>query len=148
MASSSKAAPAARKRRASEGPNSSGASFPTQTAGIVDAPEEQVLAAASRVDDRVTKEIQTLQQQQRALRDERRRVAAELRNAQKRRQRLKHRSRLLSSADLVAVLALREQEHLAQLTREAQANRAETPSEPVAEGTGARPADDDRQIGE
>ena len=148
MAPSSKAAPAARKRRASEGPNSSGASFPTQTASIVDAPEEQVLAAASRVDERVTKEIQTLQQQQRALRDERRRVAAELRNAQKRRQRLKHRARLLSSADLVAVLALREQEHIALLTREAQARRAETPSEPVAEARATPRADDASRIGE
>ena len=75
-------------------------------------------------------------------------MAAELRTAQKRRQRLKHRARLLSSADLVAVLALREQEHIALLTREAQARRAETPSEPVAEARATPRADDDSRIGE
>ena len=44
------------------------------------------------------------------MRDERKRVANELRNAQRRRRRLKHKARLLSHDDLAQVLALRQEE--------------------------------------
>ena len=53
-------------------------------------------------------DIVRLQKEQKRVREERKRVAQELRNAQKRKQRLKHRARLLSSEDLMTVIAMRE----------------------------------------
>ncbi len=53
-------------------------------------------------------EIQRLKEEQKSLRDGRRRVAKELRNAEKRRQRLRKKARLLSDADLVQVIGMRQ----------------------------------------
>ncbi len=58
----------------------------------------------------MNEEIDRLLREQKTVRDERKRVAAELKNAQRRRKRLKHRARLLSSDDLARVLALRAAE--------------------------------------
>ena len=61
----------------------------------------------------VNSEIQRLLADQKEVREARKRVANELKNAQRRRRRLKHRARLLSTDDLVTVLGLRavEQGH-------------------------------------
>ena len=67
------------------------------------------LAAAGRaVDDRVSEDIARLQAEQKRMREERKKVANELRDAQKRKHRLKHRARLLSSEDSTTVIAMRE----------------------------------------
>ena len=55
-------------------------------------------------------EISRLLREQRELRGQRKRVAQDLKNAQRRRKRLKHRARLLSNDDLAKVMALRELE--------------------------------------
>jgi len=60
--------------------------------------------------DTIKDEIQQLVDEQKKLRDERKRVSQELKNAQWRQKRLKHRARLLSSEDLMRVMALRAQE--------------------------------------
>ena len=66
--------------------------------------------AASGAVASMNSEIDRLLGEQRTVRNERKRVAAELKNAQRRRKRLKHCARLLSSDDLVKVLALRDED--------------------------------------
>ena len=94
------------------------------------------LAAAGRaIDDRVSADITRLQAEQKRVREERKRVANELRNAQKRKQRLKHRARLLSSEDLMTVIAMRETD--AAVRRAAETDAPVDPQtllEPVASG--------------
>ena len=58
----------------------------------------------------VPKEIESLLEQQRTMRAERAQLAKDLRNAQRRRARLKHKARLLSASDLASVLVLRQEE--------------------------------------
>ena len=58
----------------------------------------------------VNSDIERLLEEQRVARAEKRRVQEELKNAQRRRRRLKYKARLLSQDDLVHVLALRKQE--------------------------------------
>ena len=57
-------------------------------------------------------EIQRLKEEQRKLRLDKKQVAKDLKNAERRRGRLKKRAKLLSDTDLVAVLSLRQQERL------------------------------------
>ena len=58
----------------------------------------------------VSKETESLLEQQRTMRAERAQLAKDLRNAQRRRARLKHKARLLSASDLASVLVLRQEE--------------------------------------
>ena len=70
------------------------------------------------------------------MREERKRVSQELRNAQKRKQRLKHRARLLSSEDLMTVIAMRETDGVVRRVAEAAAAPAGAASaEPPAAET-------------
>ena len=71
----------------------------------------------------VNEEIEQLLQQQRDIRDQRKKVAIELKNAQRRRRRLKHRARLLSSIDLLTVLGLRSEETNANKQKSADKDR-------------------------
>ena len=81
-------------------------------------------------------EISRLQKEQKRVRDERKRVSQELRNAQKRKQRLKHRARLLSSEDLMTVIAMRETDGVVRRVAEtAAAPAVATSAEPVAAET-------------
>ena len=57
--------------------------------------------------------VQRLKAEQKRLREDKKRVATELRNAEKKRQRLKHRAVKLSDADLLAVIQLRRDEKAA-----------------------------------
>jgi hypothetical protein len=66
-------------------------------------------ASASRIHG----EVQRLKLEQKKLRDERKRIAAELRNAEKKRMRLKSRAQKLSDSDLLAVIQLRRDEKAA-----------------------------------
>ena len=102
---------------------------------------------------RVSADIARLHAEQKRVREERKRVANELRNAQKRKQRLKHRARLLSNEDLLAVAAMRETDAVARhacLTA-APAGAAVTPEPVAGDFVGAArdsDADDDMQDGE
>ena len=76
------------------------------------------------------------------MREERKRVAAELRNAQKRKQRLKHRARLLSSEDLMTVIAMRETDNVTRRAAEAAGQGPAAPAlEPIASAEAAEHSD-------
>ena len=63
--------------------------------------------AASSSSCSVSRDIARLLEEQKRVREERKKVTNDLRNAQRRRSRLKHKARLLSSTDLMTVMALR-----------------------------------------
>ena len=65
-----------------------------------------VFASAEKEID-ILGNIKALKEQQKGLRDERKRVTKLLRNEEKRRQRLRKRARQLSDGDLVAMLNMR-----------------------------------------
>ena len=58
----------------------------------------------------IVDEINALKVEQKAARDMKKKITKDLRNAEKRRQRLKKRAKQLSDADLVAVMSLRVHE--------------------------------------
>ena len=62
---------------------------------------------------RVTSEIDELLAAQKRAREEKKRLANEMKNAKRRKQRLTKRARLLSTEDLLTVVALRESERAA-----------------------------------
>ena len=70
-------------------------------------------SAGAALGCKVSADIARLQAEQKRVREERKRVASELRNTQKRKQRLKHRARLLSNEDLMMVAAMRETDAVA-----------------------------------
>jgi len=89
----------------------SGSSAPPAPAaqhGVLSGPA--LLASGASNAEKVTSAIENLIEQQKAMRLERKRIAQDLRNAQKKRARLKNKARLLSTEDLLTVVALREQD--------------------------------------
>ena len=70
--------------------------------------------------------VDRLLQEQKKVREDRKRVTLDLKNAVRRRNRLKTRARLLSASDLVAVMNMREVEAARKLARTATAAAAET----------------------
>ena len=58
----------------------------------------------------VSKEIEDLLDTQRQIRAQRAQITKDLKNAQRRRHRLKHKARLLTASDLASVLVLRQEE--------------------------------------
>ena len=58
----------------------------------------------------VSREIDALLEAQNKMRAERAKLAKDLKNAQRRRARLKHKARLLSASDLASVLVMRQEE--------------------------------------
>ena len=58
----------------------------------------------------IVDEINALKEEQKAARDAKKKITKELRNAEKRRNRLKKRAKQLSDADLLAVMSLRVHE--------------------------------------
>ena len=70
------------------------------------------------------------------MKEEKKAVAKELKNAQRRRSRLKHKARLLSQLDLLEVMNLRTDEERAKRPRSSQPSESSTaepaPSEPVS----------------
>ena len=60
--------------------------------------------------------INTFKNEQAKLRAERKRVAAELKNAQRRKRRLRTKARQLSNEDILAVLLIRQEQGTAQAT--------------------------------
>ena len=83
-------------------------------------------------------EIQALKEEQKRVRDNRKEVTKKLRNAERRRRRLKLRANRLSDSDLLAVISLRnyEKAHGARSTVEEE-DDDESDSEQEAEAVGA-----------
>jgi hypothetical protein len=75
-------------------------------------------------------DIERLLDEQKKLRQEKRAVAKDLKNAQKRRRRLKHRARLLSNDDLLTVISLREAEPVAACGKSSAKAKAKAKSSP------------------
>ena len=74
----------------------------------------------------VSSDIANLLAEQKRVREERKQLANDLRNAQRRRQRLKHKARLLSKDDLHSVMTLRLEE---EVFKESKATKAQTRAE-------------------
>ena len=99
----------------------------------------------------MSKEIEDLLETQRQVRAQRAQVTKELKNAQRRKQRLKHKARLLTAADLASVLVLRQEEEEAKerapkrrrSSQPASGATLPNPSAVVAEGEGVELAADD-----
>ena len=113
----------------------------------------RALASGSRSSSStgVSKEIEDLLETQRQVRAQRAQVTKELKNAQRRKQRLKHKARLLTAADLASVLVLRQEEEDAKertpkrrrSSQPASEATSPKPSAVVAEGEGVELAADD-----
>ena len=89
-------------------------------------------------------EITALKEQQKKAKEEKKAITKELRNAHRRRQRLKKRAKALSDADLLAVISLRNHEKA--LGRHPSAEEEEDDEESDSEledqiGTGSAPSD-------
>ena len=67
-----------------------------------------IAAAAQEEPSDLGATIQALQKEQKALKDKRKRLQTDLRNARKRKTRLSSRTRLLSDTDLMQILVMRE----------------------------------------
>lgn len=91
----------------------------------------------------VSKEIDTLLDAQKKLRADKVQLAKDLKNAQRRRSRLKHKARLLSAGDLASVLVLRQEEEEQKVKVAAKRRRSSQPDPTVREtgDNGDRPAD-------
>ena len=70
-------------------------------------PQPAAVFASAQKEIDILGNVKALKEQQKGLRDERKRVTKLLRNEEKRRQRLRKRARQLSDGDLVALLKMR-----------------------------------------
>ena len=89
-------------------------------------------------------EIEALKDQQKKAKEAKKAITKELRNANRRRQRLKKRAKALTDADLLAVISLRNHEKA--LGRQPSAEEEEDDEESESEldeqtGTGSAPSD-------
>ena len=90
----------------------------------------------------VSREIDALLEAQKKMRAEKAQLAKDLKNAQRRRSRLKHKARLLSASDLASVLVLRQEEEEQRDKAAAKRRRSSQPDPRVCEihDNGDRPA--------
>ena len=90
----------------------------------------------------VSREIDALLEAQKKMRQEKAQLAKDLKNAQRRRSRLKHKARLLSATDLASVLVLRQEEEEQRVKAAAKRRRCSQPDPRVCEigDNGDRPA--------
>ena len=92
----------------------------------------------------VSREIDALLEAQKKLRADKAQLAKDLKNAQRRRSRLKHKARLLSAADLASVLVLRQEEEEQKVRAAAKRRRQSSQPGTTPRETGEnvdRPAD-------
>ena len=82
--------------------------------------------------------ITTLRHEQAKLRAERKRVAAELKNAQRRKRRLRTKARQLSNEDILAVLLMRQEQGTARAANDLDENGSACSS--LATGSGSAPS--------
>mmetsp|Transcript_63367 Transcript_63367/g.183555 ORF Transcript_63367/g.183555 Transcript_63367/m.183555 type:complete len:167 (+) Transcript_63367:42-542(+) len=105
------------------------------TASAADGPPEPKPEPAP--ESQLMKNITALKQEQAQLRLEKKRVAAELRNAERRKSRLKKRARQLTDGDLLQVMQIRTSEQLAR-------EKKEPAARPAGTGAGSSPGRDGR----
>ena len=91
----------------------------------------------------VTRQIDDLLEEQRRIRAERAQVAKDLKNAQRRRARLKHKARLLSASDLASVLVLRQEEEESRASAASKRRRSSQPDTGGDEARGGDRADEE-----
>ena len=84
----------------------------------------------------MNRQIDDLLDEQRKIRAQRAQVAKDLRNAQRRRARLKHKARLLSASDLASVLVLRQEEEELKANAAAKRRRSSQPETRAGEDLG------------
>ena len=92
----------------------------------------------------VSREIDALLEAQKKLRADKAQLAKDLKNAQRRRSRLKHKARLLSASDLASVLVLRQEEEEQKVRAAAKRRRQSSQPGTTPRETGEnvdRPAD-------
>ena len=87
----------------------------------------------------VSKEIEDLLETQRKIRAQRAQVTKDLKNAQRRKQRLKHKARLLTASDLASVLVLRQEEEAAKQNRPKRRRSSQPAADATPPATGATP---------
>ena len=80
-----------------------------------DKPSPGAAARVEQTGKSILTEIQELKEQQKRAREEKKKISKDLRNAEKRRQRLKKRAKQLSDQDLLAVMTLRSAEQALRL---------------------------------
>ena len=95
----------------------------------------EVSAAGSRAS--VNAEIDRLLKEQKRIKQEKKEMANALKNAQRRRKRLKHKARLLSKADLMEVMMLRTEEEAGKRARTEEDSEGPAPSGPPDGEAGA-----------
>ena len=76
----------------------------------------------------VSKQIDALLEEQKKMRAQKAQLAKDLKNAQRRRSRLKHKARLLSASDLASVLVLRQEEEEQKVKAAAKRRRSSQPT--------------------
>ena len=91
----------------------------------------------------VTRQIDDLLEEQRRIRAQRAQIAKDLRNAQRRRARLKHKARLLSASDLASVLVLRQEEEELRASAASKRRRSSQPDTGGDEALGGDRADEE-----
>ena len=99
----------------------------------------RALAAAEpipRAASGVSKQIDDLLAEQKKIRAERAQIARDLKNAQRRKARLKHKARLLSASDLASVLVLRQEEE-ATRSKTTKRRRSSQPDTTLGEEVGS-----------
>ena len=140
---SSESASRARSRSRSPVPSgaaSGSASRSTEAGGEQSWLVTAMAQAGAELGCKVSDDIARLRAEQKRVKEERKRVSDQLRNATKRKQRLKHRARLLSTEDLVTIAAMRETEaREREARREGTGEESSTPPEPVAGGVSTSP---------
>ena len=95
----------------------------------------------------VSREIDALLEAQKKMRAEKAQLAKDLKNAQRRRSRLKHKARLLSAADLASVLVLRQEEEDAK-EKAGKKRRSSQPTTRAAQGSPVQEEPNNCQIGQ
>lgn len=112
---------------------SSASSGPVSDAASLTSKGSEAASSSGSVVAPLQAKIEALKAQQAKMIRERRTVAKDLRNAERKRRRLKDKAKSLSDTDLMQVLALRTQ-HAQELAQKKQKQSSESTS---AEGTGA-----------
>ena len=112
-------------------PSSTGSSASSQPQDNSASAVLRALVAAEpipRAASGVSKQIDDLLAEQKKIRAERAQIAKDLKNAQRRKARLKHKARLLSASDLASVLVLRqtEEETRSKTTKRRRSSQPET----------------------
>ena len=120
---------------ASSQPPRTGAAITEQALVTFQARPAEESTAGSRAS--VNAEIDRLLQEQKRIKQEKKEMSNLLKNAQRRRKRLKHKARLLSKADLMEVMMLRTEEEAGKRARTEEDSEGPAPSGPPDGEAGA-----------